>query len=116
MGKPVVVPPVTLAQMCFSLGITADRLAETGREDAVEILREMERTAQAPEAPAPDLSALGELSTFQQELILKVLDERPRSKKEKALLLHTLAAALESEPDGDTPTESADRRGDVHSA
>lgn len=116
VDKPVVTPPVTLAQMCFSLGITADRLAETGREDAVEILREMERTAQAPEVPAPDLSPLGELGEYQQALILKVLDERPRSKREKALLLRTLAAALESESDDDTPTESTDRRRDAHSA
>lgn len=108
-NSEVQAPPVTLAQMAFSLGISADRLAETGRDDAVEILREMERFASAPDAPAPDLSLLGELGTYQQELILKVLDERPRSKREKALLLRTLAEALESEADDDTPKESTGR-------
>ncbi|MET7776248.1 hypothetical protein ABZU94_10780 [Streptomyces mirabilis] len=103
-------PAVTLAQMAFSLGISADRLAETGRDDAVEILREMERFTSTPDAPAPDLSLLGELGEYQQQLILKVLDERPRSKREKALLLRTLAEALEAEADDDTPKETSTGR------
>lgn len=115
-GSKVEAPDPTLAHMAFPLGITSDRLAETGRTKAAEILREMERFAAASEAPKPDRSVLAELPEYQVDLLLKVLDERPRSKKEKALLLRTLAEALEAEADDDTPREPTGRPNDGRSA
>lgn len=102
-GTQVIAPDVTLAQMCRALGITAERLAKTGRETAVEILREMER----PKAPAPDAAAdpLAELEEWQQKVILNALDERPRSSREKALLLRTLAAKIEAQATTDESGE-----------
>ncbi|WAZ20248.1 hypothetical protein STRCI_001349 [Streptomyces cinnabarinus] len=94
---PVVAPDQTLAQMCFSLRISAERLAETGRTAAVEILREMERTSAPIPDESPERSPLAALEEWQQKVILNALDERPRSPQEKALLLRTLAAKIEAE-------------------
>ncbi|MEU9208474.1 helix-turn-helix transcriptional regulator [Streptomyces sp. NPDC048415] len=115
-NTPVIAPDSTLAQMCHTLGISADRLTETGREQAVEILREMERSATAPQPLKPDRNVLAELPQYQVELILKALDERPRSKREKALLLRTLAEELESDADDDTPKEPTGRQNGDRSA
>lgn len=94
--RPVIAPDVTLAQMCHALGIDADRLAETGRTTAVEILRELERPKMP--APAPEVSEpLARLEEWQQKVILNVLDERPRSAREKALLLRSLAQQIEAQ-------------------
>lgn len=88
-------PDATLAHMCFTLGISSERLAETGRSKAVKILRELERSkAPAPEEPP---SPLVDLEEWQQKVILNALDERPRSAREKALLLRTLAAKIEAQ-------------------
>ncbi|MFD7793553.1 hypothetical protein [Streptomyces sp. NPDC059759] len=98
---PVIAPDVTLAQMCFTLGISADRLAETGRESAVDILREIERSKAPTPVPTPEASEpLAELEEWQQKVILNALDERPRSAREKALLLRTLAQQIEAQADG----------------
>jgi hypothetical protein len=94
---PVVAPDTTLAQMAWTLGISSDRLAETGRQTAVEILREMERSKASAPAPTPEAAPLAELQEWQQQVILNALDERPRSAREKALLLRTLAAQIEAE-------------------
>lgn len=106
----VIAPPATLAHMCWMLGISADRLAGTGRTDAVEILRELERAkAPAEDAPTP----LAELEPWQQLVILNALDERPRSAAEKALLLRTLAAKIEEQEkseDDEGAGESAPRQ------
>ncbi|MET7477942.1 hypothetical protein ABZT17_26745 [Streptomyces sp. NPDC005648] len=92
----VIAPSTTLAHICWTLGISADRLAETGRDDAVEILRELERSkgSAAEEQPAP--APFAELEEWQQRVILNALDERPRSAAEKALLLRRLATKIES--------------------
>jgi len=95
----VIAPDATLAHMAHTLGITAERLATTGRTGAVELLRELERAsapAQTP-APAPPQAPLAELEPWQQHIILNALDERPRSAQEKALLLRTLAAKIEAQ-------------------
>ncbi|MFJ2719440.1 hypothetical protein [Streptomyces sp. NPDC087437] len=93
---PVMAPDATLAHMSFTLGISSERLAETGRDKAVEILRELERSkAPAPEEPEP--SPLADLEEWQQKVILNALDEKPRSAREKALLLRTLAAKIEAQ-------------------
>lgn len=102
---PVIAPDVTLAHMAFTVGIKSDRLAETGRGDAVEILRELERSkAPAPE-PAAEAGPLAELEEWQQKVILNALDERPRSAREKALLLRTLAAKIEAQAADEPPAE-----------
>ncbi|MFI1767453.1 hypothetical protein ACH41H_36140 [Streptomyces sp. NPDC020800] len=95
--SPVIAPSITLAQMAWTLGISSGRLAETGRQDAVEILQEIERTKTPTPAPAPEAGPLAELEEWQQKVILNALDERPRSPREKALLLRTLAAKIEAE-------------------
>lgn len=103
---PVIAPPTTLAQMCWTLAITAERLTETGRNDAVEILREME-SSKAPaqqEVVAPN--PLAELEDWQQGVILNALDDKRRSGREKALLLRVLAAKIETQENlDDTDTE-----------
>ncbi|MFF7966687.1 helix-turn-helix domain-containing protein [Streptomyces sp. NPDC007903] len=110
---PVVAPAGTLAHMCRLLGIDSARLAETGRTDAAEILREMERAdARTPE-PAPTVAPLARLESWQQQVILNALDERPRSDKEKALLLRMLAAQLDGEAVQDeTPASHEDEPSD----
>lgn len=102
-GSRVIAPDATLAQMCHALGISPDRLAETGRSKAVDILREMQR----PDPPAAEVTEpLARLEEWQQKVILNALDERPRSAKEKALLLRTLAAQiLAEETDEDNGAE-----------
>lgn len=99
-GNRVIAPHATLAQMAWTLGITSDRLAETGRTEAVEILRELERT-KAPTPAPPEAAPLAELDEWQQQVILNALDNQPRSGREKALLLRTLAAKIEAAEDGD---------------
>ena len=109
---PVIAPDVTLAQMCFTLGISADRLAETGRTAAVDILREIERSKTPAPVPTPEASEpLAELEEWQQKVILNALDERPRSAREKALLLRTLAEQIEAQSDekGSSDDPSNDR-------
>ncbi|MFF9238452.1 hypothetical protein ACF1AY_16170 [Streptomyces sp. NPDC014776] len=96
-NTPVIAPDITLAHMAFTLGITSDRLAETGRGEAVEILREMERSKAPTPEPPPEAGAFAELEEWQQKVILNALDERPRSAREKALLLRTLAAKIEAQ-------------------
>ncbi|WP_432169135.1 hypothetical protein [Streptomyces sp. 1222.5] len=96
----VIAPAATLAHMAWTLGISSDRLAETGRADATEILRELERSKAPAAEPAPEAAPLAALEEWQQKVILNVLDERPRSAKEKALLLRTLAAQIEAESAG----------------
>ncbi|WP_329214969.1 helix-turn-helix domain-containing protein [Streptomyces sp. NBC_01485] len=101
----VIAPAGTLAHMAWVLGISADRLAETGREDAVRILRELER-AEAAATPPAEAAPLGQLEEWQQKVILNALDEKPRSPQEKALLLRTLASQIEragNEESGETP-------------
>jgi len=99
---PVIAPDITLAQMCSTLGISADRLADTGRDTAVEILREMERAKAPAPAPAPDpVEPFARLEEWQQKVILNALDERPRSAREKALLLRALAEQIEAQSPDD---------------
>lgn len=49
--KPISASPPTLAHMAHAVGLTPDRLAEAGREDAAEILTEI--LAQKPPPPDP---------------------------------------------------------------
>jgi hypothetical protein len=103
LNGPVIAPAATLAHMAWTLGITSERLAEAGREDAVAILREMERS-KAPASPeAAGQGPLAELEEWQQQVILNALDERPRSAREKALLLRTLAAKIEAQAAREEP-------------
>jgi hypothetical protein len=117
-GTPVIAPDVTLAQMCFTLGITADRLAETGREKAVGILREMEQSkAPAPAATPESTEPLAQLEEWQQKVILNALDEKPRSAKEKALLLRTLAEQIEAQnPDDGSSDDPSNTKSPGRSA
>ncbi|MBY8341947.1 helix-turn-helix domain-containing protein [Streptomyces spinosirectus] len=95
----VIAPPTTLAHICWTLGISADRLAETGREDAVLILRELERSKAPAAQERQEAAPFAELEEWQQRVILNALDERPRTAQEKALLLRTLAAKIEAQGD-----------------
>ncbi|MFI6248967.1 hypothetical protein [Streptomyces sp. NPDC051016] len=100
MGTEVVAPHATLAHMAWAVGVDSDRLAETGRTQAAEILREMERSrTPAAATPATETAPLTELAEWQQKVILTALDERPRSAAEKALLLRTLATQIEAAGD-----------------
>ncbi|MGW4889651.1 hypothetical protein [Streptomyces murinus] len=92
----VTAPHATLAHMARAVGITSDRLAETGRTEAADILREMERTKAPDTSATVEAAPLTELKDWQQQIILNALDERPRSAREKALLLRTLAAQIEA--------------------
>jgi hypothetical protein len=102
----VFAPDVTLAHMCFALGISSERLAETGRDTAVEILREMERSKEPTPDDTLEPNPLAELAEWQQKVILNALDEKPRSKREKALLLRTLAAQIEAQDAEEEETEA----------
>jgi hypothetical protein len=96
--RPVIAPAATLAHMAWVLGtITSSRLAEAGRADAAEILAELERSKTPTAAPAAEAAPLAQLEEWQQKVILNALDERPRSAREKALLLRSLAAQIEAE-------------------
>ncbi|WP_137991205.1 helix-turn-helix domain-containing protein [Streptomyces vilmorinianum] len=100
----VVAPAPTLAQMAHTVGISSSRLANAGREDAAAILREIERSGE-PAAPAGPQATLSELEEWQQQIILNALDNRPRSKREKALLLRTLAEQIERQASADNEQE-----------
>ncbi|MFI5973606.1 hypothetical protein [Streptomyces sp. NPDC051452] len=93
----VTAPHATLAHMAWVVGIDSTRLAETGRTQAADILRELERSKAPAPSPAPEAGPLAQLEEWQQKVILNALDERPRSAQEKALLLRTLAAQIEAE-------------------
>lgn len=54
-NKPVErAPAKTIAHMAHTVGLTPDRLAETGREDAAEILAEILRMEAAPQQAEPE--------------------------------------------------------------
>lgn len=61
------------------------------------VVHGMERAKAPAPAPTPEAAALAELQEWQQQVILNALDERPRSAREKALLLRTLAAQIEAQ-------------------
>ncbi|WP_435610937.1 hypothetical protein [Streptomyces sp. C10-9-1] len=83
--------------MAHAVGITPDRLEAAGRPDAAEVLQEIAR----PSTPAAMISALAGLEPWQRDVILRSLDARPRSRREKALLLRTLAEEIERQADAD---------------
>lgn len=91
-SRQVVAPDRTLAQMAHAVGVSSERLKTAGRAEAAEILHEIERTA---EAGRTEESPLTKLPEWQQQVILNSLDDRPRSKQEKALLLRVLADEIE---------------------
>lgn len=94
----------TLAQMAHAVDVSADRLAAAGREDAAEILREIEAAGDTPE-PTSQQTALTDLQPWQRDVILRALDEKPRSKQEKALLLRRLAEQIEQQPNADDESD-----------
>ncbi|MEO3978841.1 hypothetical protein [Streptomyces sp. CAU 1734] len=98
--EPVIAPAITLAHMAYALEIASARLNDTGRTDAGRILEELESAGGAEQSEAADPGPLVELEGWQQQIILNALDERPRSAKEKALLLRTLASKLEAQETG----------------
>lgn len=54
--RPVTGKPEIIAHMADTVGVAPDRLAEAGREDAAEILREIQRAAE-PQASDVDVPA-----------------------------------------------------------
>lgn len=68
--KPVRAPDLTLAHMAQVVGVSPERLAEAGREDAAEILREIQRQeAEAEHGPAyADLSDRLERAVWEMDL------------------------------------------------
>jgi transcriptional regulator with XRE-family HTH domain len=59
--KPVIAKASTLAHMALAVGVTADRLAEAGRTDAAEVLREVALKSgnrNPPSAATPTSSTL----------------------------------------------------------
>jgi transcriptional regulator with XRE-family HTH domain len=110
--QPVIAKSPTLAHMAHSVGVTSDRLAAAGREDAAEILREIESAGAEPE-PAYMPGPLAGLEDWQRRAILNILDERPRSKREKALVLRTLVQELEHQATQEDPPELRKVAGDA---
>ncbi|NML55302.1 helix-turn-helix domain-containing protein [Streptomyces sp. R302] len=104
-ASEVVAKAPTLAQMAHALGITPDRLEAAGRSDAADILREIETTA-APQPAPPSTATFAGLEDWQQKAILNVLDAQPRSTREKALLLHTLAEQIERQAKNENASPS----------
>lgn len=100
-GTEVIAPDPTLAHMCWTLGITSERLAETGRMKAVALLQELERSKAS--AAIVETEPLASLEEWQQRVILNALDEQPRSAKEKAHLLRWLATQIEKAEDETGP-------------
>lgn len=86
-------PPETVARMAQVVGVTPEELDSADRGDAAEELRTLLRTA----ADLP--TELRSLEPWQQDVILRALDSRPRSRREKAMLLRTLADAVDREAD-----------------
>ncbi|MHC3474625.1 hypothetical protein ACYF6T_38850 [Streptomyces sp. 7R007] len=109
-NSQVIAPHITLAHMAWVVGVGSERLAAAGREDAAEVLREMERAKAPAPTPAPEAAPLAELEEWQQKVILNALDEKPRSAAEKALLLRTLAAKIEAQDGREEPAEDSTPR------
>ena len=93
--KAVIAKAPTLAHMAHAVGVSATRLANSGREDAAEILHEIEGTGTSAPPHMPE--QLAALKDWQLQAILNILDESPRSKREKALLLRKVVAELEQQ-------------------
>jgi hypothetical protein len=102
--QPVIAKDPTLAHMAHAVGVTSERLATAGRPEAAAILREIESADAEPE-PAHMPDPLAGLEDWQRKAILNILDERPRSKREKALVLRTLVQELEQQATQEDPPE-----------
>ncbi|MEV7422815.1 hypothetical protein [Streptomyces sp. NPDC091212] len=100
-------PADTVARMALVVDVTPEGLAEAGREDAAEELRILISEKPAPPAPASSEQMLGELEPWQQDIIASALSERPRSPRERALLLRALAEKWERQAQADD-TQSGD--------
>ncbi|MEV7871449.1 hypothetical protein AB0P17_36360 [Streptomyces sp. NPDC088124] len=87
-------PPATIAQMAHPLGISPEQLSAAGRDDAAHELRLL-LSAEPRPAEVPAEQKLADLEPWQQQIILGALADRPRSKREQALLLRVLAEKME---------------------
>lgn len=93
-GKPVVAPPDTLAHMAKRVGVSPERLAEVGRSDAAEILREILRqeaeTQEASAVPAEfrigGTQMLDVARRLPREVLRQVLDETEAQERAEAPL------------------------------
>ncbi|MFJ2178949.1 helix-turn-helix domain-containing protein [Streptomyces sp. NPDC087851] len=100
-------PADTVARMALVVDLAPEDLAGVGREDAAEELRILVAEKPAAPAPASPEKMIGELEPWQQDVIAGALSERPRSPRERALLLRALAEkwerqAQEQEAEGGT--------------
>ncbi|MEU6977775.1 hypothetical protein [Streptomyces sp. NPDC046371] len=94
----VVASASTLAHMAFAVGVSAGPIEEAGRADAAEVLREIER-AEARRGQALKGAVPLPLEWWQRQIILRALDDRPRSDEAKVMLLRALADDLEHQMD-----------------
>lgn len=62
--KRAYAPPLTLAHMAHTVGVTPDRLEEAGRSDAAEILREILREEGAPKGGGTETMSPRELEVL----------------------------------------------------
>lgn len=91
-SDPVRALPKTLAHMAYTVGVTPSRLAEVGREDAAQILREIliQKAGAAESLPDP----LDDLDAERQRIILDMLAQLPP--KDRGPALRRLAEKVEA--------------------
>ncbi|MFD4830220.1 helix-turn-helix domain-containing protein [Streptomyces uncialis] len=101
-SKGVHVPAIgstdTIARMAQVVGVTPEQLEEAGREDSAAALRGLLEARARTELPETLTSVL---EPYQLRTILSLLDDKPRTKREKALLLRLLAEEVERQAEGE---------------
>lgn len=92
-SDPVVGLPKTIAHMAYTVGVTPSRLIEAGREDAAQILREIQiQNAGDTVAGLPD--PLDQLGPDRQRIILDMLQQLPA--RDRGPALRRLAERVEA--------------------
>ena len=76
-------PPKTLAHMAYTVGVTPSRLTEVGRDDAAQILREIQIQNAEQRVSLPD--PLDDLDPERQRIILDMLAQLPPGDRGPAL-------------------------------
>ncbi|MCI3271441.1 hypothetical protein [Streptomyces cylindrosporus] len=88
----VAAPARTLAHMAYTVGVTPDRLTEAGRDDAANILREIQIQRAGAAASLPD--PLAQLGAERQRIILEMLQQLPA--RDRGPALRRLAERVEA--------------------
>ncbi|MFE7272993.1 hypothetical protein [Streptomyces sp. NPDC057623] len=91
-SDPVKALPKTLAHMAHTVGVTPSRLVEAGREDAAQILREIQIQNAGQTASLPD--PLDALDSERQRIIVDMLGQLPA--RDRGPALRRLAERVEA--------------------